>query len=553
MLTQKKRRRKRKKSAIPISTIQTHQAVKLKSSHIDAAATVLPVPKLRLSKAFLKEETDIQNAIVAHCGKANKIDNQSVNKLDTDTAFFSDRIFVADFDVPSTVDQAITPSSDKTTDQDGQQLASSYVQIDDESVVHTWTKETVTCNGDGLLYYPDAAVGLVEDDSESARQLQSRDLSNEGLFVHAKAYHMRERNTIFLVNRFIEEGSTEKWLERSALNGALEIRGLRNFVDDTNLYRSKTKHAFEPTECLRSVQANEIATNTYTVGDRILRIHISDVDFSTHPSFTKEYMFAKRLEFLYAQYAERKQEHTIEKLENRLESLRHLLKDTESSGDQSTQNRLRDDLRDARNLVYREGKFDRQLMHSLLEQWRSLKQLREKQGFNRTAIRVVIKTEEADAASDRCRWNAKFELELKEIFEDAMSIYYKQQGDRRRILEGSVDEESAEVLQKISKPDVEEISDNLRRIYMESMRHPGEAIVSIELEKLSVSGEKSEKVAQNKSDYWFVFQAMFDDQKVGSIRRCLEFGAGSGLMNVNAMFSVKLTRKMPNKMVIYVS
>lgn len=551
MLSQKKRRRKRKKSAIPISTTQSHSAVKSKpASHIDAVATAIPVPKLRLSKAFLKEEADIQNAIVAHRDKAKLSENESANKLDADIAFFSDRIFVADFDVQSAIVQTNTPTSDKTTDQDGQQLASSYVQIDDESVVYKWTKETIKCNDNALLYYPDAAVASVTLDSESEiMEIQCRDLSDEGLFVHAKAHHICKRNRNLLINRFIEEGSTEKWLKKSAVNESLEIRDLRNFVNDTGLYRNDSEHTFEPYECLRTIQANEMPANTYTVADRILRVHVSDVDFYTHPSYTKEYMFAKRLEFLYAQYAERKQENIIEKLENRLESLRHLI--TESNADNTTDTQLRDDLRDTRNLVYREGKFDRQLMHALLEQWRSLKQLREKQGFNRTSIRVVIKTDDVDAAGDRRRWNAKFEHELKEIFEDAMAIYYKQYGERQRI-QSSVNEESAEVLRKVSKPDVEEISDNLHRIYMESIRHPGEAIVSIELEKLSVSGEISEKLAQSQQSNWFVFQVMFDDQKVGSIRRHFEFGA-SGLMNVNAMFSVKLTRQMPSKMVIYVS
>lgn len=546
MFTQKKRRRRRKKSVISVSTVQ--KLGKPYSSITSVTITNSTIPKTipSLSKAFINEEIEVRNAIV-QSKIQNNIFNQSC-KIETGKKFFADNIYVSDFDIIPTIIVApeITPSSGKRTlERDAQQLASSYVQIDDETVIQKWSKKYLHFNY-STYYYPltQIYIGLENREYEPKLHLYTKNITEDGLFTSEKPY-ISNKNKNILINRFIAEES-DKWLVYYRSDKSLDISDLINFSHDSQLYKTYNnteKTNFKATElnieCLRSNEIGNISSSTLT--DRLLRIYISNVNFHTHPSYTKEYIYAKRLEFLYQLYSERAQNKVIEKLENHLQSIRHLLKGRLlEMGDNSNPNhvdKLKNDLRDTRNQLHHESKYDRELLQSLLELWKMLKDLRKKQGFNKTSIRMLIKMQEVDIDSDRENWKKKFEDELNEILEERkdseMDIMYDVKYDTKYL----------------PKPDKANICEKLYQVYMKSMRHPGESIVSIELEKLSTIGIEYDS---SDSSSMIVFQVMFDDQKVGSLKRNTSFGV-NGYVNVNGMFCIKLSQKIPKKISIIVS
>lgn len=549
MLTQKKRRRKRKKSAIPVS----NKFIKTSSfaSGINSSE-IIPTSKSRLSNEFMKEEMEVRNAVIALSKKQNNISKYLSSKIDKEISFFINHILVPDFDKSVIVDpKNNTPSSGKTTiepEYDAQQLASSYVQIDDKTVIQKWTKLCVNLN-DFEHFYPDSQVLIKNFDLENVNFesklcYDNKNIAEDGLLVYKKPYILK-RNQYLMINRFIEEGSNKKWLNYYHSDKTINISDLRNYSHDVQLYKTNnSSKTFKPVEYLRLNVLESVSFSLSSFNDRLIRIYISEINFYKHPSYTKEYIYAKRLEFLYKQYSERLNNKVIEKLQNHLQSIRHLLQEgllTTDNDSNTTNAKLKNDLRDTRNQLHRENKFDRELLQSLLEQWKILKELRKKQGFNTTSIRILIKKQDVDIDADQEKWNETFEAELNEIIEETLCDI---KNNRNQFKSSELDIiDNAKDDTKIISDKVNIFREELYRIYMESMRNPGESIVSIEMEQISIIGKER---SSSDSSIIIIFQVMFDDQKVGSVKRNFQF-AVNGCHNVNAMFSIKLTKKIPEK------
>lgn len=515
MLSSKKRRRKKKKT-------DNFLTVRKKGN--------TPVPpkrnksKPKLSNSYKNEELEVQSALSSRNKDCSELE------IDSQIAFFVHNIVSNQFEeiVPDNGSEQSLRTNDNAL-----QLASSFVQIDDENPVEKCKKEKMCFNDNELLYFP--------HDKKSIGIDEKTDLRDDGLFEPNKP--SVSKSMILQVNRFNEESAND-WISETN-----QLVGLQNFTTSNRLIRSETSKEFSTILYLSRPHINNKNQSQAEVNrEKILKIHIHDVTFHSHPCLNKEQVVARNIENLYKQYVSRRSLALADRLEKKLTALRRL-QTLEISETSNVDHKLTytDDIRDLRNHLHRERRIDRDIMKSILEQWKLVKKLRKDQGFASTSIKLSIHTEAMDETTDREAYAKDFELELNEIFEESMEIYLKERKHRKSGTSGS---EDFELIKKIVKPDIEVIREKLMVEYSSCIRPPGEPKIFVELHKDEDSIE-AKRSRNNFAKSKFLFQIAFDNTKLNSVRNVQSINGDRIILD--ATYSVKFRNTVPNNIQLTVS
>lgn len=438
---------------------------------------------------------------------------------------------------------------------DGPQLASFYLNEDlnFDTVVVPFQKQTYESLNQQMFYAP--AVVLPKQfpqDIESAnttagQSIVLRNVADEGYFIRPKPNISRVNLALF-INRLIEEGDF-RWYDFQTH----EIKDLFDITISKRLMKTFCAEEFHPIDYPPTSVFLEL--DTFSFQDRVLKIHIKYIYFDIHPSFNDEQRLARELESLYDEYAAQKQNDILGKIETKLKILRQLLETVSSKGG-STKDRNkkrpqnaaamdtlqvhRDELKELRATWHRESARHRELMKTILEKWSTLKKLRDGIAQPDTSLKLVIKAFDTDRAKDEYEWAERFELEHREMLDEAMELYRKQKAARRKLAKSGIQTEDEEnfLNAEIPKPNPDEIEQELLDIYAASVRPPGEQIIDFELEKTHA--------APLKSPPKYVVRLLFEDGQ-------LEFPEstnlnGIGQAQINAVYSIKFTSKIPQKL-----
>lgn len=521
MLSSKKRRRKKKKT-------ENFLNVRKKSNNTQVLSK-LPKTKPKLNIKYKTEENEVQSALLSR--NKNDFDLDANKLIDRQISFFVNNIGSNQFDevVP---DNGSENEQSLRTNDNVLQLASSFVQVDDESPVEKCKKEKMFFDDDDLLYYPS---------NRRANEINKVTLRDDGLFEPVK---LSSSNGMKLqVNRLIEENSND-WITETN-----QLAGLQNFIQSTQLFRSETSKEFPTILYTSRPHSSEgKQQHSYINREKILKLHIHNVTFHSHPCLSKEQTLARNIENRYTQYERRRAMALSERLQMKLTALRRLQTLTINENS-NVDNKItyRNDIRDLRNHLHREQRIDREILTSILEQWKSLKKLRKDQGFVSTSIKLSIRIEAKDETVDREAYNRDFELELNEIFEESMEIYIKERKHRKSGTNGS---EDFELIKKIVKPDIENIREKLLIEYSHCKRPPGEAIINVELLKIDDPID-SKRTRNNFLNSKFLLQIAFDKTKLNSVRNVQSF-AGDRII-LDAMYSVKFRSTVPSNIQLTVS
>lgn len=520
MLSSKKRRRKKKKT-------DNFLTVRKKAN--------TPVPpkrnkgKPKLSNSYKKEESEVQSALLSRSKNVSELDSKVI---ESQISFFVNNIVSNQFE--EIVPDNGSEQSVRTNNENVLQLASSFVQIDDENPVEKCKKEKMCFMDTELLFYPHEKRSVGVDEKITS-------LRDDGLFEPNKP--TSSKSMILQVNRFTEE-NTFDWITETN-----KLVGIQNFIPNNRLIRSEATKEFATILCLpRPHINNENQRHSEVNREKILKIYIHDVTFHSHPCLNKEQIVARNIENLYKQYELRRSMALADRLEMKLTALRRL-QTLEISESSNADNKLtyRNDIRDLRNHLHRERRIDRDIMKSILEQWKSVKKLRKDQGFTSTSIKLSIRTEAMDEATDREAYTRGFELELNEIFEESMETYLKERKHRKSGTSGS---EDFELIKKLVKPDIEVIREKLLIEYANSIRPPGEPKIFVELHKEDDTIE-SKRSRNNFSNAKFLFQISFDNTKLNSVRNVQSI-IGDRII-LDATYSVKFRNTVPNNIQLTVS
>ena len=174
--------------------------------------------------------------------------------------------------------------------------------------------------------------------------------------------------------------------------------------------------------------------------------------------------------------------------------------------------------------------------------WNDLKELNKNPG-----IKVVIHTTDTNFDEDKEKFENRFILDLEEALDEAQEIYLKEKLDYKNYfknLEKDIDETEVAIVEKPKKPEVNKIREELKRIFDESFRPPGEPLIQISLEK---TNESNEDISQVK-DVKYCLKLIIDDDLVASTK-FLDFD-GNYEICFNVSYTVKLTTKIPESIKI---
>lgn len=483
----------------------------------------------------------------------------------------------------------IMPSpTDEQTDEtenfpaDGPQLAADYLNDDlnFDSVVVPFQKQAYECINQQMFYSPALALPKqFPQDVESAtattttpsnataagtgtgtsQSIVLRNVADEGYFIRPKPKISRVNLALFL-NRLIEEGDF-RWYDFQTH----EIKDLINLTIGRRLIKSFCEEKFHPIDYTPTSVFHEL--DTFSFQDRILKIHIKYIYFDIHPSFNDEQRLARELESLHDEYVTQKQNDILGKIETKLKILRQLLETVSKSAAgtasntsgsvsgkgnrmQKKQTNLahtvdtlqvhRDELKELRATWHRESARHRELMKTILEKWSTLKKLRDGIDKPDTTLKLVIKAHDTDREEDEYEWARRFELEHREMWIEAMDVYRKQKATRKKLAKAGIQTEDEENLLNadIVKPNSSAIEQELSDIYAASVRPPGEQIIDFELEK--------SHTAPIKSPPKYVVRLLFEDGQL-EFPESLKLN-GVGQAQINAIYSIKFTTKIPHKL-----
>lgn len=216
--------------------------------------------------------------------------------------------------------------------------------------------------------------------------------------------------------------------------------------------------------------------------------------------------------------------------------------------------KYKSEIRDLRNKLHREENTNQNLLKNILKQWKYLKEIREYQNFQSTNLKLKIISKDHDLDEDRRIWDERFDLECNEIIDDAYSFYYE---EKQRIKQNRSKQPSddIEMHPRIKKPNVDEIKDQLNDIFLNSLRNPGDPQIIVELSKIDISGQfinDNREIKRKKQilETRYFIKIIFDEFTVTS--RKGSFLNLNFQVNLDALFTIKLTRKIPEKIKIQI-
>lgn len=130
-----------------------------------------------------------------------------------------------------------------------------------------------------------------------------------------------------------------------------------------------------------------------------IKLYLGKIHFKHHPLFSPEHFLVQRLKALLREFAETQKQDSLGKLEQKLSMLRQAkrkIEETMESNEEVSEKKLqrltnyRDTIKKIRLERLEVSKQNRDLIKSIIGVWKNLKQVREKQKYLSTNLRLII-------------------------------------------------------------------------------------------------------------------------------------------------------------------
>lgn len=433
-------------------------------------------------------------------------------------------------------------------------LASTYIGLENEPVVKKFDLERIEYNDFELLFRPSSRVILESpNDGEKSLVLQK----DEGMFTAEGPRIYNESNKRLLIDRLLTSGNTE-FFDQSG--------GLKNFekLHDDDVYRLVSDKTFTPIYVPAMPMSFDFSSKLLNE-KMFLKIYVSQISFDQHRLFSNEHHIAKLVEKLYAEYDRRKSNDVVGTIKSKLTSLRELKAQNfpSSPDDQKSARTIRNEeitlnlqIKNVRQKLHVEEKYDRMVLKSLLESWKNYKTVCSQQTYSFTNI--VMKIQKFDVVSSkRAEWQKKYDIELNEMIAEEFDEYHVLKQKYKEFVRSAKDPDSIadekDLVKKPRKPDIDKIVAELNEIYDEIPFDEPEVNVV-----LSKHNEESDKVLLKVKEktrkfkkYSYRVELEIDDEIVGSTKHCKldeDF-----TISVQSAFILKLTKQLPEKIKLLVS
>ncbi|XP_014273915.1 coiled-coil and C2 domain-containing protein 2A [Halyomorpha halys] len=344
----------------------------------------------------------------------------------------------------------------------------------------------------GLFFCPSTSPVPIEEKLE--QETSPRFIEDEGLYVGKRTkVSWKRRNK--LEQRIMAMGSEKFWFGEDG-----EIRGIQDPLEYSsfNIYLDDE---VPPELQVEYVPAKKDKPGALSAtGDEVylLEIEVGHIVFRHHPLFSRENCIAERLRSL----CEVKESPAV-RIGGKLQAIRnsrdHLLKLYGVTEDQSLlerANRLSKEVKTIRIEWLQEKKKERQHLKNILETWRDLKIIREKQGYISSIYKLRIVSREEDDHD----WDNEFKAYLNEQLEEAEEQYksemeeyeeklkkwnkLKQKKEEGISSEDEVESCPEEELKEPTKPKklrVSTLETTIKEELSECLRPPGEPAIEVYL------------------------------------------------------------------------
>lgn len=247
----------------------------------------------------------------------------------------------------------------------------------------------------------------------------------------------------------------------------------------------------------------------------LFKISLNTCKFKTHPLQMEEHKLASELDVLVNQYLEKQNSRTLLRLNLEINTLRDLVK-SETNPHFLTQ------LREVKESLHEQEKLRKDLLKEVLDKWVVLKNLRKSQNFHYTTLKLHIKVKEVDEKEATLLYKARFESELRELYQEALLGYYEEK-------------KSSKI--KVHKPKIQAIKHQLEDIFKESQQSPNEPRIEIFKGKLL----EAPKPIKNGRKYFL--KVHFNKRFVGATQSIWMNSLFS--LEINENFGVLLFDKKP--------
>lgn len=224
--------------------------------------------------------------------------------------------------------------------------------------------------------------------------------------------------------------------------------------------------------------------------EKILDLYIDKIQFTHHPLFSVEHVLQQKLCSLYNKYSSVTEKGNIKIISSRLDALRQIKKtsDVNESGDCRDFEKIHEEICSLRDALFKEGREERDLLKSILKTWKTIKNLREQNKYSNTPIRLVIKKENCDYSIDNTEIEGKIRetcdeivFELNAKYRNELRLYREELRHYKTLQKKSSDIASETPKKPIKAINEEQVEQNVRKMFQESFKAPGEPIIRFEL------------------------------------------------------------------------
>ncbi|GLH06303.1 Coiled-coil and C2 domain-containing protein 2A [Gryllus bimaculatus] len=409
-----------------------------------------------VSLQLQKEERQVEEALQKHETTRSKWKSAAENlrKLPSEQECYD--FFTQVWDSETEETEPHTPASVQETEEieheGGDQtklITSEYLGLQDEwdiveDTIPTYLNMEEVHEREKILYfYPDSKLVPVE--AKLPPDQEPRYPEAEGLYIGTQL-PLSGRNRCRVEQRILVSGELKWFGDDGEIISIPDPRSTIYykpplFDDVSPLLETQYKDAV-PLDLDKHSVMQPIDLNTMY----LLGIEIQSIVFTHHPLFSREHVLAKLLKDLYEKHCRRVSLKNEDRLGGRLQALRRarnaLRISLEKSADtsQEQKERLRKyntEIREVRQMHMSECRRDRQLLGSVLQAWRDLKEVRELQQYINTPYQLrihaqQISREEADAEQEE--WEKLVQAEWEDFKEEKTEEFTKQKREYKKVL-----------------------------------------------------------------------------------------------------------------------
>lgn len=550
------------------------QKEKSKARNVKKKQTPIPAKKLevrKISEKYLKEELQVekslklrladhptdddyakqrQSEIDFFCDPFSSVPLESLEKLSQDDLNDpKDEIEIEQEDEASQKSEAHSARSNESPNT---HLASTYVGHDNDPVVEKFELTRISYDELQLLFHPQAEIPQrsMTNDEEKALRFKR----DEGIFIPDRPALSTSSNKALLLDRLHESGTT------SLIDSSGDLRSFQKLFDD-DVYRLVCDKIFTPIYVPPTPMSFD-SIDKIISEKKFLKIFISQLMFDQHRLFTKEHNVAKHVEKLFAEYDRRKKMDIVGTLRSKLSNMREVKQQNFPTPDEPKSARsvrseelsLGHQIKNVRQKLHVEAKYDHMVLKSLLENWRSLKAIRNQQTFSFTNIALKIQKFDIDLPARKAEWQQQYDAELNEMIAEEFDKYHTMKQKYKEFIKSANDPDSItdeqEVAKKPRKPDIDKIVAQLNAIYDEIPTDEPDLNIIMSNEHEASTDKPKEKIRKIRK-YSYRIELEIDGEIVGSTKHCKLDEDFS--IPIQSAFIVKLTKQLPEKIKLLVS